>query len=87
MLKNNLMNMEEIREAWEDVVGDVGMFLEVVEMTLKLDETTDGKELTADERCELKKLQQALEEIQECYWYYEKPSNPAKKKEGEQDAV
>ena len=28
-----------------------------------------------------------MEEIQECYWYYEKPSNPAKKKEGEQDAV
>ncbi|MBQ6664169.1 MAG: hypothetical protein IJM68_01140 [Synergistaceae bacterium] len=64
MLKNNGNNVQEISEAWDDLLGDIGALLEGVEITLDLGKTIDGHELTARERAELEELREKLDNIQ-----------------------
>lgn len=61
MLMNNLTNPAEIFEAWDDMIGDIGMLLENTECLL------NGESLSKKERIQLMELQEMLEEMQECY--------------------
>lgn len=61
MLINDIMTPSEVLDAWEDTVGDIGWLLERVEMML------NGEELSCSERMKLERLQDILEEVQECY--------------------
>ena len=61
MLINSLRNVDEIMEAWEDTIGDIGFILENVERELKSDDLSGG------ERDKLTGLRETLEAVQECY--------------------